>query len=354
MHRHLVALLSAVLALAATAHAQSAKPLPSPLSLPLPDGKAGIGFDDLRYDATLNRLLIPAGRTGNVDLIDPATLTATNSTAAIVPVPGFTKIAALRRRPRPERHVRRRRQRLSLRHRSHRALARRHRSEVAPHRRPRCARQRARLRALRRPDARDLGDRARQETHRSLHPLRDHDRQAAQPTHAAFIDAPGGPESLAIDATRGRAYTHKWKTSTMAIDLRSRAIVATWPAGCADPRGIALDSARALLFIGCEDGTATALDVAHDGKLVGSVKSGSGVDIIAYDAGRAHLYVPGDESATLAIIGVASSGALSLLGTAPTTKDAHCVTSDERGNAYVCDPRNGQLLVVHDPYPPQK
>ena len=174
---------------------------------------------------------------------------------------------------------------------------------------------------------------------------------APHPTHAAFIDAPGGPESLAIDAARGRAYTHKWKTSTMAIDLRSHSIVATWPAGCADPRGIALDAARALLFVGCEDGTATALDVAHDGKLVGTVKSGSGVDIIAYDAGRAHLYVPGDESATLAIIGVASSGALSLLGTAPTTKDAHCVTTDERGNAYVCDPRNGQLLVIHDPIP---
>src|SRR5262245_4617561 len=41
--------------------------------LALPDGKAGIGFDDLRYDAALGRLLVPAGRTGNLDLIDPAT-----------------------------------------------------------------------------------------------------------------------------------------------------------------------------------------------------------------------------------------------------------------------------------------
>ena len=38
-------------------------------------------------------------------------------------------------------------------------------------------------------------------------------------THAAFIAAPGGPESLAIDGKRGRAYTHKWKKETMAIDL---------------------------------------------------------------------------------------------------------------------------------------
>ena len=84
------------------------------------------------------------------------------------------------------------------------------------------------------------------------------------------------------------------------------------------------------------------------------MKSGNGVDIIAYDATRAHLYLPGDESATMAIIGVSPKGALSLLGTVPTVKDAHCVTSDDRGNAYVCDPKNGQLLVIRDPYPPQK
>jgi DNA-binding beta-propeller fold protein YncE len=344
MHRLAIVFACACLALTATAHAQSTKPLP------LPDGKAGIGFDDLRYDATLARLLIPAGRTGNVDLIDPANLAA--GAAAIVPIPGFTKL------PRYDAgHG------LSV-------------TSVEAGGGFLFATDRTALSlAVIDPKSRRIVARA------PLASAPDYVRFVAPtheiwvtepgkkrievftlptptttptPTHAAFIDAPGGPESLAIDATRGRAYTHKWKTSTMAIDLRSRTIVATWPAGCADPRGIALDSARALLFIGCEDGTATALDIAHDGKLVGSVKSGSGVDIIAYDPGRAHLYVPGDESATLAIIGVASSGALTLLGTAPTAKEAHCVTTDEHGNAYVCDPRNGQLLVVHDPHPPQK
>ena len=140
----------------------------------------------------------------------------------------------------------------------------------------------------------------------------------------------------------------------MAIDPKTRAVVATWPAGCGDPRGIALDEARGFLLVGCEDGTATVLDVAHGGKLLSTAKSGSGVDIIAYDAGRAHLYLPGDESATVAILGVSAAGALTVLGTAPTVKEAHCVTTDERGNAYVCDPQHGQLLVVHDPYPPQR
>ena len=44
----------------------------------MPAGSAGIGFDDLRYSATLHRVLAPAGRTGTLDLIDPDTLAVTS------------------------------------------------------------------------------------------------------------------------------------------------------------------------------------------------------------------------------------------------------------------------------------
>ena len=124
--------------------------------------------------------------------------------------------------------------------------------------------------------------------------------------------------------------------------------MATWPAGCGDPRGVALDEARGWLFVGCEDGSAAVLDVDHDGKLLSTAKSGRGVDIIAYDGKRGRLYLPGDESATMAMLGVSPKGALTVLGVVPTVKDAHCVTVDGRGNAYVCDPRNGRLLVAPD------
>src|SRR5947199_3920280 len=40
-------------------------------AIPLPDGRPGIGFDDLRFSPVLGRVLAPAGRTGNLDLIDP-------------------------------------------------------------------------------------------------------------------------------------------------------------------------------------------------------------------------------------------------------------------------------------------
>src|SRR6266478_1290510 len=49
----------------------------------LPASGPGIGFDDLRFSAALKRLLVPAGRSGNLDLIDPATFSVTA-------IPGFS------------------------------------------------------------------------------------------------------------------------------------------------------------------------------------------------------------------------------------------------------------------------
>src|SRR5882724_11014950 len=51
--------------------------------VPLPGGEGGIGFDDLAFAPALGKLLIPAGRTGNLDLIDPVT-------RQIAPLAGFS------------------------------------------------------------------------------------------------------------------------------------------------------------------------------------------------------------------------------------------------------------------------
>jgi len=169
--------------------------------------------------------------------------------------------------------------------------------------------------------------------------------------HKAAIDVAGGPESLVVDAARGRAYTHTWEDATVAIDLAKHAEVARWKNGCKGSRGIALDAKRALLFVGCDEGKAVALDLAHDGKQVGSAETGKGVDIIAYNAALGHLYVPGGDSATLTILGVGAGGKLSVLGSVAAAGDSHCVAADDLGHAYVCDPKQGALLVVTDPYP---
>src|SRR5438477_11599674 len=60
------------------------------------------------------------------------------------------------------------------------------------------------------------------------------------PTHAALIPISNGPESLVIDATRRRAYTHLWSGTTVAIDLATRSVVGRGKNLCKDSRGIAL------------------------------------------------------------------------------------------------------------------
>jgi hypothetical protein len=128
-------------------------------------------------------------------------------------------------------------------------------------------------------------------------------------------------------------------------------VYARWKNGCTGARGIALDAARRLLFVGCEEGRAIALDIAHDGKRVGELATGKGVDIVAYSARLHHLYVPGGDDKTLAIVAVGKDGALSLLGSVATAEDASCVAADDASHAYVCDPKRGALLVVTDPFP---
>ena len=55
----------------------------APSFIELPDGAPGIGFDDLRFAPALGKLLVPAGRSGKLDLLDPAT-------RAIQPIAGFS------------------------------------------------------------------------------------------------------------------------------------------------------------------------------------------------------------------------------------------------------------------------
>jgi hypothetical protein len=315
----------------------ASQPRVTPLALP--DGTGGIGFDDLRYDPTLGRLLVPAGRTGNLDLVDPQTLVVTaiggfsaqqrfggghdegttsvdaghgllfaiDRTAMrldVVDPAAGTIIASARLASSPDyvRYV---------------AAS----SEVW----------------VTEPD------------HEQIEVFTLPDGKA--PAHAAAIAVQGGPESLVIDTQRRRAYTHLWNGATVAIDLTSRTIVAQWQNGCDGSRGIALDERRGFLFAGCAEGKAVVLDVDHDGRQLASLRVGAGVDVIDYNPTLAHLYLPGASSATMAIVGVSGSGDLLLLGTAATVPGAHCVAADAHGDAWVCDPDHGQLLRMSDPFP---
>jgi DNA-binding beta-propeller fold protein YncE len=158
----------------------------------------------------------------------------------------------------------------------------------------------------------------------------------------------GSPEGYAVDETTGRFYTNlEDKDRTVAVDVKSHKVLASWPTGCgADgPRGLALDTKRQLLFSACTDG-AVALDLNRDGAIVGRLETGAGVDNLDYDPKRALLFVASSKEGTLTVARVAKTGALTSAAVVPTAKGARNAVTDARGTAYVADSPDGRIVVV--------
>jgi hypothetical protein len=316
---------------AADARAASTQPVA------LPGGDHGIGFDDLRFAPGFGRVVAPAGGTGNLALIDPAT-------HAVTTIGGFGTATTTSGHENGTTSADEGGGYLY-------AIDRTQLRVVVIDEKQRSIVGSAPLASS--PDyVRWVGA-----THELWVTQPDEDRieifslAGTTPKHAAFVAVKGGPESLAIGATR--AYTHLWDGSTVVLDLAARKQLASWPNGCKGSRGIALDAAHDRLFVGCAEGKAVAL-AASTGKQLGTLTVGAGVDVIDYNPRLAHLYVPSAKTATLSIVGVAGDGQLTLLGTAETSPGSHCVTADDRDTAWVCDVEHGRLLAIADPYPATK
>lgn len=315
--------------------------LSGPTPFPLPGGEGGIGLDDLQFSSSLHKVLVPGGKTGKLFLIDP-------QTKEITAIPGFTSAASV-----PGGKVRgttsavegmgflfasdREAKQVKIVDPNAKSIVGTANLEggpdyvrfVAPNKEV----------WVTEPHAKEI----------EVFTLQAGDKPSL--THSTKIAFDDGPEALAVDAKRHRAYTHVG-ANTLAIDLATHAVVATWPHGCSgEAAGLDLDEARGWVLVGCGEGKAVVLD-AEKGTEIGHASSGEGVDIMAYRPDKGHLYFPGAKSGTLSVFGVSDKGALSLLGTAPSAERAHCVTADDQGNVWVCDPKGGRLLLYRDAFPP--
>jgi hypothetical protein len=307
----------------------------------LPSAGAGIGFDDLQYSSTLARVLVPAGRAGELDLIDPDAL-------AVTAIKGFSAAASFDGgHDDGPTSVGEGRGLLFVTDRTSRLL-----SVVDPARAVIVAQ--AALAAS--PDYvrfvavnNELWVTEPAAAQIEIFSLPE--GPAPTPLPVAVIPVANGPESLVIDDKTGRAFTHRWQRSTVVLDVRSRAVLAEWENGCASSRGIGLDQERGFLFVACSEGTVSVLDAAHDGRVLSVIACGAGFDVIGYNRALGHLYLAGSACGCLIIAGVSPGGALSFLGRFGAPGAAHCAVADDRGNAWVCDQEAGSLRRVKDPFP---
>jgi hypothetical protein len=309
---------------------------PAGSSVKLPDAAPGIGFDDLRYSVALHRVLVPGGRSGRLDLVDPDIL-------AVTSIGGFGRTSnysgghddgptsvdeALGRLYVTDRTTRK----LFVVDPMKQGIV----GEAALETQPDYVRFVAATQELwlTEPSAAQI----------EIFRVGDD----GVPVRDGAIPVMNGPESIVIDEARGRAYTHHWQSSTMVIDIHTRALIAEWPNGCAASRGIALDEAHGWLFSGCNEGTAAVLDVIHGGKILSTIARGSGFDVIGYSPKLGHLYLAGKTCSCLVTIGINARGQLSFLDRFDAPGSTHCAAADDVGHAWVCDPDEGQLFRIDD------
>ncbi len=319
----------AFLLLSSCAHKEAILANAQVLSL---DSGRSVGIDELRYAPTLRRVLAPAGGTGKLLLIDPATVgvetLAGFSTAEAGAGHGHgvtsayasaTQLFAIDR------------DRMEL---------------IVASRKDLTVLARARLASA--PDyvryVASTGELWVTEPRASQIEIFRVDGAKLQAT--ATLPIHGGPEDLEIDDTHGRAYTHLWKGQTVAIDTKTRSVITTFPNHCTDSRGLVLDIARGFVMAGCAEGKLVVMST--EGAFLSELATDAGVDNFAYSAALKHAYVPSDSHNVTLVAAIDDRGIARAIGS--FSGGSQCAAADEVGQIWVCDPSHGRLIVVRDTY----
>lgn len=170
---------------------------------------------------------------------------------------------------------------------------------------------------------------------------------AKAPKVAGSFALPGDPEGYAVDDARGLFYTNLEDADrTLAIDLVSRKIVATFEPGCGEsgPRGLMLDPSGKLLMVACTDHVAV-LETGK-GRILATLDTGAGLDNLDYVPETRSLYAAAGRAGTLTIAHLGENGRLTRTATIATAKGARNAVATRDGTAYIGDGPEGKVVVV--------
>jgi streptogramin lyase len=172
------------------------------------------------------------------------------------------------------------------------------------------------------------------------------------------IELGGKPEFLAADG-KGNAYINLVdKNEVVAVDLKARKVTARWsvaPGG--SPVGMAMDTKKRLLYIGCRNPQKLVVMSAIDGKIVAALPIGAGVDATKLDGDLAFASCA---DGSLAVARETSPGKFEIvqtvktpagartMGVDPTTHLIYLPTSELEAPAAGARPRSkpGTFMIV--------
>jgi DNA-binding beta-propeller fold protein YncE len=158
----------------------------------------------------------------------------------------------------------------------------------------------------------------------------------------------GVPEGYAVDDRRGVFYTNlEDKDRTLKIDVKSHKVLATWMPACGQdgPRGLAVEPAEQLLVVACTDHI-EVLDAGKDGQILSKLDTGAGVDNLDYLARTRSVYAAAGRAPKITVAHLDAKGILTQTASQATAKGARNAVVSEEGVAFVADGPEGKVLVV--------
>lgn len=146
-------------------------------------------------------------------------------------------------------------------------------------------------------------------------------------------------EGTAADGKGSMFMALRDRNKVLRIDMKRREVTAEWPTpGCEQPNGVAFDAATQRVFVACR-GREPVLAVmnAETGKVVSTVPTGRGSDVLAFDPEQRKLYTANGVDANLTIIDQVD---------ADTYKIAEVPTTRPYARTMALDPRTKAVWLV--------
>ena len=149
------------------------------------------------------------------------------------------------------------------------------------------------------------------------------------------------PEGAAADGKGHIFVNNERKNTIQVVDVKTWKATASWPlAPCAGPTGIAYDKASDRIFSGCSGGS-VVVD-PNTGKVVASIKNGSGVDALGWDPGKKLIYIPNGRDGNVTVVHQDSPDKYTVVDTVATVGGAKTICVDPTTHtAYLFQPERG-------------
>jgi DNA-binding beta-propeller fold protein YncE len=151
-------------------------------------------------------------------------------------------------------------------------------------------------------------------------------------TLVATIKLSGKPEFAQEDQQAGRIYNNiEDKNEVAVIDIKTHSVVASWPiAPGEEASGLAIDLAHHRLFIGAGGTNLMVMMDSTNGKVLGKVPIGPGVDANSYDPVTNYAFASSGGDGTVTVAQATSATDFKVVQTLKTHDGSRTMTLDPK------------------------